>query len=171
MSDATGASTGPRWGVDGGSLDASTFAELVRPHMIAMTRLAARLGPNGGQDDVVQDALVRVHSRNPAHGLPGYHRAFLCCPLHPVRACRRVRGPGSGAYGGAAACGLRGRAAALASAFSLHSHVTHRTCVVEHVQGGVVLGDQVGHRLAHPIGLVGDNFRVDHTVQPPLVVL
>ena len=28
--------------------------------MPAMTRLAARLGPNEGQDDVVQEALVRA---------------------------------------------------------------------------------------------------------------
>jgi RNA polymerase sigma-70 factor (ECF subfamily) len=40
--------------------------------MPAMTRLAARLGPNEGQDDVVQEALVRAwrhRSRfNPARG-------------------------------------------------------------------------------------------------------
>ena len=39
---------------------AAEFADAVRPHMAAMTRLAARLGPNGGQDDVVQEALVRA---------------------------------------------------------------------------------------------------------------
>lgn len=42
------------------SLDAVKFADLVRPHMIVMTRLAARLGPRDAHDDVVQEALVRA---------------------------------------------------------------------------------------------------------------
>ncbi len=42
------------------SVDAAQFADLVRPHLTSMTRLASRLGPRGAQDDVVQDALVRA---------------------------------------------------------------------------------------------------------------
>lgn len=42
------------------SLDAEDFADAVRPHMPAMIRLAARLGPSEGEDDVVQEALVRA---------------------------------------------------------------------------------------------------------------
>lgn len=41
-------------------LDAAGFAEAVRPHMPAMLRLAARLGPRDAFEDVVQDALVRA---------------------------------------------------------------------------------------------------------------
>jgi RNA polymerase sigma-70 factor (ECF subfamily) len=43
-----------------GPATAAEFADAVRPYLAAMTRLAARLGPNGGQDDVVQEALVRA---------------------------------------------------------------------------------------------------------------
>lgn len=60
MSDPRYSSARPPDGVDGRSLDASAFADLVRPYMMAMTRLAARLGPTGAQDDVVQEALVRA---------------------------------------------------------------------------------------------------------------
>lgn len=42
------------------SLDVQAFTEAVRPHMPAMLRLAARLGPIDGNDDVVQEALVRA---------------------------------------------------------------------------------------------------------------
>jgi RNA polymerase sigma-70 factor (ECF subfamily) len=41
-------------------LDVQAFTEAVRPHMPAMVRLAARLGPTDGKDDVVQEALVRA---------------------------------------------------------------------------------------------------------------
>jgi RNA polymerase sigma factor (sigma-70 family) len=43
-----------------GPATAAEFADAVLPHMAAMTRLAARLGPRGGHDDVVQEALVRA---------------------------------------------------------------------------------------------------------------
>lgn len=36
------------------------FAGRVRPHLPAMTRLAARLAPYADHDDVVQEALVRA---------------------------------------------------------------------------------------------------------------
>ena len=39
---------------------ADAFAEWVRPHLAAMTRLAARLAPDDARDDTVQEALVRA---------------------------------------------------------------------------------------------------------------
>jgi RNA polymerase sigma-70 factor (ECF subfamily) len=36
------------------------FADWVRPHLPAMSRLAARLAPNCDRDDVVQEAMVRA---------------------------------------------------------------------------------------------------------------
>lgn len=36
------------------------FAEAVRPHLPAMVRLAVRLAPTDGSDDVVQEALMRA---------------------------------------------------------------------------------------------------------------
>jgi RNA polymerase sigma factor (sigma-70 family) len=39
------------------------FAEWVRPHLVAMHRLAARLAPSGEADDVIQDALDRAWRR------------------------------------------------------------------------------------------------------------
>ncbi|MES2211278.1 MAG: sigma factor [Chloroflexota bacterium] len=48
------------------------FAEWVRPSLLAMARLAARLSPPGEGDDVVQEALVRAWSKwsqfDPARG-------------------------------------------------------------------------------------------------------
>jgi RNA polymerase sigma factor (sigma-70 family) len=41
-------------------LDREGFTVAVRPHLPAMIRLAARLGPPGARDDVVQEALVRA---------------------------------------------------------------------------------------------------------------
>lgn len=41
-------------------LEATAFADSVRPHMPAMIRLAARIAPRSGPDDVVQDALIRA---------------------------------------------------------------------------------------------------------------
>jgi DNA-directed RNA polymerase specialized sigma24 family protein len=50
------------------------FMLWVRPHVAAMTRLAARLGSPGNQDDIVQDALVRAwlkrHQFRPGRGSP-----------------------------------------------------------------------------------------------------
>jgi len=45
---------------DAEPLDAASFVALVEPHLPRMIRLAARLGPRGGQDDVVQEALLRA---------------------------------------------------------------------------------------------------------------
>ena len=39
---------------------ADAFADWVRPHLPAMSRLAARLAPTGERDDVVQEALTRA---------------------------------------------------------------------------------------------------------------
>lgn len=54
--------------------DADAFAGWVRPHLPAMTRLAARLAPDADRDDVVQDALVRAWTKrtqfDPARGSP-----------------------------------------------------------------------------------------------------
>jgi RNA polymerase sigma factor (sigma-70 family) len=41
-------------------LDSHQFAELIEPHMQAMSRLAARIGPPGVEEDIVQEALVRA---------------------------------------------------------------------------------------------------------------
>jgi RNA polymerase sigma factor (sigma-70 family) len=49
-----------RPGTAQGPSTAAEFADAVGPNLAAMTRLAARLGPNGGHDDVVQEALVRA---------------------------------------------------------------------------------------------------------------
>jgi RNA polymerase sigma-70 factor (ECF subfamily) len=46
---------------DGSGGETSTeFAAWVRPSLLAMTRLAARLAPHADPDDVVQEALVRA---------------------------------------------------------------------------------------------------------------
>jgi RNA polymerase sigma factor (sigma-70 family) len=39
------------------------FSEWVRPHLPALGRLAARLGPDGDRDDIVQEALSRAWSK------------------------------------------------------------------------------------------------------------
>ena len=48
------------------------FAEWVRPHLPAMSRLAARLAPGCDRDDIVQEALVRAWRKrrlfDPARG-------------------------------------------------------------------------------------------------------
>lgn len=49
-----------RTDIDTARVDAAEFADLVRPHMTAMSRLAARLGPPGLRDDIVQEAMVRA---------------------------------------------------------------------------------------------------------------
>ncbi len=40
--------------------DADDFAAAVRPHLPMLTRVAARLGPRGARDDIVQEALLRA---------------------------------------------------------------------------------------------------------------
>jgi RNA polymerase sigma-70 factor (ECF subfamily) len=51
---------------------ADAFADCIRPHLAAMSRLAARLAPAGDRDDVVQEALTRAwrkrHQFDPARG-------------------------------------------------------------------------------------------------------
>jgi RNA polymerase sigma factor (sigma-70 family) len=39
------------------------FADWVRPHLTAMSRLAARFAPDADRDDVVQEALLRAWSK------------------------------------------------------------------------------------------------------------
>ena len=39
------------------------FADWVRPHLPALGRLAARLGPEGDRDDIVQEALARAWAK------------------------------------------------------------------------------------------------------------
>jgi len=46
-----------------GAATASEFEDWVRPHIAAMWRLAARLGPPGEADDVVQEALARAWAK------------------------------------------------------------------------------------------------------------
>jgi RNA polymerase sigma factor (sigma-70 family) len=41
-------------------LDEAAFAEWVRPHVLAMARLAARLAPGAEREDIVQEALFRA---------------------------------------------------------------------------------------------------------------
>jgi RNA polymerase sigma-70 factor, ECF subfamily len=57
-----------------GEPEATEFAAWVRPHLPAMTRLAARMAPSADQDDIVQDALVRAWRRrstfDPGRGSP-----------------------------------------------------------------------------------------------------
>lgn len=52
--------------------DVESFTSWVRPHLVAMSRLAARLSPRGDCDDVVQEALTAAwrkwHSYDPARG-------------------------------------------------------------------------------------------------------
>ena len=52
--------------------DVESFTSWVRPHLVAMSRLAARLSPRGDGDDVVQEALTAAwrkwHSYDPARG-------------------------------------------------------------------------------------------------------
>ncbi len=46
---------------------AEAFAAWVRPHLPAMSRLAARLAPEGDRDDVVQEALARAWRKRPQY--------------------------------------------------------------------------------------------------------
>lgn len=50
------------------------FAEWVRPHLVAMSALAARLAPSADRDDIVQEALSRAWKKqeqfDPARGTP-----------------------------------------------------------------------------------------------------
>jgi len=44
----------------GAPAGSEAFAVWVAPHLLAMTRLARRLAPQGDHDDIVQEALVRA---------------------------------------------------------------------------------------------------------------
>jgi RNA polymerase sigma factor (sigma-70 family) len=50
------------------------FADWVRPHMTAMSRLAARLAPGAARDDIVSEALARAWAKrrqyDPDRGAP-----------------------------------------------------------------------------------------------------
>ena len=58
----------------GAPSDKDEFSAWVRPHLVAMRRLAARTAPGADIDDVVQDALGRAWKRrstfDPARGSP-----------------------------------------------------------------------------------------------------
>lgn len=45
------------------AVDGAGFERWVRPHLLAMTRLAVRVAPAGEGDDVVQEALLRAWQR------------------------------------------------------------------------------------------------------------
>ena len=71
------------------------FAEWVRPSLLAMARLAARLSPPGEGDDVVQEALVRAWSKwpqfDPARGTASTW--LLAITVDQARKARRRRRP------------------------------------------------------------------------------
>jgi RNA polymerase sigma factor (sigma-70 family) len=50
------------------------FTEWIRPHLPMMARVAARLGPDGQRDDIVQDAMLRAWQQrskfDPRRGAP-----------------------------------------------------------------------------------------------------
>lgn len=86
--------------------DDGDFASWVQPHLLAMTRLAARLAPAGDGDDVVQEALVRAWQRRETYD-PGRgsaqawllalvaDKARRACGRRPV-APSRAAAPGAG---------------------------------------------------------------------------
>ena len=72
---------------------ADDFAEWVRPHLGAMTRLAARLAPEGDRDDVVQEALSRAwRKKHQFDGRRGSGSAWLLAiTADQARQARRRR--------------------------------------------------------------------------------
>jgi RNA polymerase sigma factor (sigma-70 family) len=61
------------------AMDGDSFREWVSPHLERMGILAARLGPPGERDDVVQEALTRAWvSRNSYQESRGSLSAWLC---------------------------------------------------------------------------------------------
>src|SRR3954471_4598664 len=60
--------------VSGGWPDSTAFGDWVRPHLPAMTRVAAAFVTSDAVDDVVQEALLRAWKRSetfdPARGTP-----------------------------------------------------------------------------------------------------
>jgi RNA polymerase sigma factor (sigma-70 family) len=78
--------------------DPAGFAGWVRPHLAAMTRLAARLAPGADRDDVVQDALVRAWTKR-AQWDPGRGTAaawLLAITADQARRARRRSGRPAG---------------------------------------------------------------------------
>jgi len=71
------------------------FSEWVRPHLPALTRLAARLAPNGDRDDVVQESLARAWTKrsqfDPARG--SALAWLLAITADQARRARRRRRP------------------------------------------------------------------------------
>ncbi|WP_130439949.1 RNA polymerase sigma factor [Kribbella rubisoli] len=53
----------PVGGVTAPPGDGAGFAQWVRPHLVAMSRLAARLAVGADRDDIVQEALARAWSK------------------------------------------------------------------------------------------------------------
>lgn len=72
---------------------ADDFADWVRPHLAAMTRLAARLAPDGDRDDVVQEALARAwRKKHQFDGRRGSGSAWLLAiTADQARQARRRR--------------------------------------------------------------------------------
>lgn len=72
---------------------ADAFAGWVLPHLPAMSRLAARLAPDGDRDDVVQEALTRAwrkrHQFDPMRGSPSAW--LLAITADQARQARRRR--------------------------------------------------------------------------------
>jgi RNA polymerase sigma factor (sigma-70 family) len=71
------------------------FSEWVRPHLPALTRLAARLAPSGDRDDVVQESLARAWAKrsqfDPARG--SALAWLLAITADQARRARRRRRP------------------------------------------------------------------------------
>lgn len=63
---------------DGPPADGAAFVEWVRPHLPAMSRLAARLAVGADRDDIVQEALTRAWiKRDQYDGTRGTASAWL----------------------------------------------------------------------------------------------
>ncbi len=74
---------------------AEAYAEWVRPHLMAMARLAARLAPEADRDDIVQEALARAwrkrHQYDARRGTPSAW--LLAITADQARQARRRRRP------------------------------------------------------------------------------
>ena len=73
----------------------AAYADWVRPHLPAMSRLAARLAPDADRDDIVQEALARAwrkrHQYDASRGTPA---AWLfAITADQARQARRRRRP------------------------------------------------------------------------------
>ena len=74
---------------------AEAYSDWVRPHLPAITRLAARLAPEADRDDVVQEALTRAWRKrrqyDPRRGTPAAW--LLAITADQARQARRRRRP------------------------------------------------------------------------------